>query len=207
MVKTVPKRKHILRNILLGIAAVPVLLILFIVGTLLLSPVFDAIDQSKFTKLDNQSRELYAQLQAASGGAETWEYEASCYDMNRGQGGFSFTADYRCGTKIFTELPVASAVQLNDLHEKYYPVVDGSKILKPFTELDKQRPSAFGVKFVSSTGEKQYKTSEGDIKCRYLIELSDGENIGYGIPLNAGNAIVTISLECSDKSREDWYAQ
>jgi len=205
MAKITPKRKHTLRNIILAVAALPILFILYIIGTLLLSPVFDTADKSRFEKLDNQSRELYSQLQVASGGAELWTYVAGCEDMNRGVAGFYFTTDYACTTEVFTEVPISTLSQFLSLQDKYYLLIDQSKMMNKVSELDMQRPGDFGMRFVSSSAEKKYKTDDG-ITCTYLVNLSDGKNIDYGINLSVGNALVGISLRCTDTSRGDWYA-
>jgi len=203
MAKITPKRKHTLRNIILAVAALPILFILYITGTLLLSPVFDAADKSRFEKLDNQSRELYSQLQVASGGAELWTYVAGCEDIMSGPWP---TGEFNCTTGSYADVNVLSLAQLNTLHEKYYSVIDQSKMMKKVSELDMQRPGDFGMRFVSSSAEKKYRNDDG-ITCTYLVNLSDGKNIDYGINLSVDSAAVGISLRCMDTSRGDWYAR
>lgn len=204
MAKLTPKHKPILRIILLSIAAIPVLFIIYIIVVTLLDPVFNNIDKAKFEKLDTQSRALYEQIKAVSGGADTWAYKASC--EVGGSGGFQTYAQYNCETRISTVLPANSVDQLNALHAKYYPVFDGASMLTQKTQLDKEYPGEFGVKFVVSGAEKLYKTvSNNSIECTYLARLGDRGNSLYGTGLSIGDAFISISLRCTDHARGDWY--
>lgn len=49
-----PKRRHVLRNVILGVVALPVLFIIYVVGSILLSPVFQHFEKARIEKLDEQ---------------------------------------------------------------------------------------------------------------------------------------------------------
>ncbi len=210
MAKNVPKRKHTLRNVLLIVAAVPVLFILYLVVTTLLDPVFDQFEKTKFDKLDQQSRELYGQLKAKSGGIETWTYEAKCEPEYSGPWP---TGSYYCGTIISTEQPIVSVSQLNSLQEKYYDLIDTSSMLKQSTVLTKLPVNDFGVKFLTSVAEKHYRTSTNDsIFCRYSIEIAQPVppkgsyyNENYGVDVATGVGRLSLRLDCRDKTHGNWY--
>jgi hypothetical protein len=207
MVKLPTKRKPILRIVVLSIAAVPVLFILYVLfATFVITPSLEAIDNSKFEKLDEQSRQLYEQVKAVSGGAETWKYTTSCYEQKTGDWP---TGIFTCSTLLSSDIAVISAAQVNVLHEKYYPVIDSASMLKPQSELNKQYPGAFGVTFVVSSAEKFYKFSEDDsIDCTYITKLYQSSNdadFGYGLEIKGGIGDARISLECSGEARGHWY--
>lgn len=210
MEKRAPKRKHILRNILLAIAAVPVLFVLYIVIMFLLSPVIDEIDKARFVKLDEQSRGLYEQIKAKSGGIEPWTYAASC-DAERS--GPWPTGSYYCKTEIVTELVGLSVDQVNALHDKYYGLIDSAAFIEPRTGLDKQLPGYFGVKFVVSSAERQYSLKSDDsIRCTYLIELVQPlppagviYNQKYGADIANGVGRIYLRFTCMDIANGDWY--
>lgn len=207
MTKLTPKRKPILRIILLSIAAVPVLFTLYIIGALLLSPVFDGIDKNRFVKLDNDSRTLYGQLQAASGGEEDWQYETECEDIRSGPWP---TGEYNCSITMSTKISTASSTELRVLHDKYFPFIDTSTMLKQKTELDKQPPGQFGVAFVVSGAEKRYMhVDDGNIDCTYLAKLDQTEGDAsflYGSTIVNSLGLITISLDCSAKATGNWFA-
>lgn len=210
MAKNVPKRKHTLRNVLLIVAAVPVLFILYLVVTTLLDPVFDQFEKTKFDKLDQQSRELYGQLKAKSGGIETWTYEAKCEPEYSGPWP---TGEYYCGTEISSLVSVVSAAQAGALHDKYYNVLDTATFLKQTTELSKQPAGYFGIKFGVSSAEKYYTVLGSDsVECSYLAKLAQpaassgatyDEQYGADIATSVGR--LYLQFECRDKTRGNWY--
>ena len=207
MVKLPTKRKPILRIVLVSIAALPVLFILYVLFTAyVISPSLEAIDISKFEKLDEQSQQLFEQVKTVSGGVETWKYTTSCYEQKSGDWP---TGIFSCSTLLSSNVAVTSAAQVNALHEKYYPMIDSASILEPQSELSKQYPGAFGVSFVVSSAEKFYKFSEDDsIDCTYMTKLYQSSNdadFGYGLDIKSGIGDARISLECAGEARGHWY--
>ncbi len=202
MKKTTPKSKQNLRIIVVSIFALPALVVLVVIGSVLLSPVFDSFDKARFEKLDTQSKELYEELVSQSGGAETWTYKTFCDQELSGPWP---TGEFICRINMSMRIAVSSLNQVNILEEKYYPTVNSSAMLKSITELDKQRPSDFGVRFVTATAERYYNTRDGSIKCKYFADLSDLKSIEYGVELSSANAFLTISIECSDRARGNWF--
>lgn len=209
MKKPLSKSKLILR-ILLGILALPLLLVLYIVGTILLDPVTDHFERARFTKLDNESQVLFRELQSISVGEENWEYEAKCSEI---LGGFKFVAEYNCHTQMETEVLAVSVDQVNKLHEKYLATIDGFTFFEAVSELDKQLPGYFGVKFVVSSAEKVYTfKNDSDIVCRYIIELTQPippsgvrYNVNYGAGIEGGVGRLFITINCTDKTDGNWY--
>lgn len=210
MEKRAPKRKHILRNILLAIAAVPVLFVLYIVVATLLSPIFKEVEKARFTKLDEQSRALYEQVKTKSGGSEVWKYEANCEPI---LGGFKFVTDYNCSTEITAEVVGLSVDQVNALHDKYYGLIDSADFLEPETDLSKQLPGHFGIKFTVSSAERNY-TVVGDnaISCNYITKLTQPEapagvthNELYGSDIANGVGRIYLRFTCTDIANDDWY--
>ncbi len=205
MENTPKKKMTIVKKILLVIVAIPVLFILFIIGTMVTAPIFDNIDKARFETLDKQSKLIYEAVKAKSGDVEKWKYEASCDDILAGPWP---TGEFLCGTSLSTQIDVTSAAQVSALHEKYYPVIDSSNSLKPTTELDRQSIGQFGVSFVVSSAEKYYVITN-DIRCTYLIKLDQFSGVfdkeRYGTPIENNKGTVDISLNCADKARDDWY--
>lgn len=202
------KNKHILRKVILCIFAIPALFILYVIGTILLSPVFDAVDKAKFDQMDSQTKEIYHGLQAASGGSEEWKYEATCDSL--GQGGFQTYPDYSCTTKVSMEIPAVTPQHLVTLHEKYYPIIDSSPLLRSNDQLDKQKPGEFGVAFVVSSAEKHYQFRKDGESCDYLAKLaqpysvSKSYDFSYGAGIEDGGRII-LSFSCTAIAQDNWY--
>lgn len=207
MAKQQSRRKHLIRNILIGLASLPLLLALFIIVVVyVITPILETIDKSKFDNLADESHVLYDDIVRASGGQESWTYNKSCEPEYSGPWP---TGVYYCTMRISTEVQVTAVEQFVTLHNKYYPVVDESPILSPTDNLKKAYPGDFGVRFVVSSAERHYNLSnDNSIDCTYLARLSQSNKdteIGYGIAIKDGIGKVNIGLECTDKARKDWY--
>lgn len=207
MTKLTPKRKPILRIVLLLIIAIPVLFIVAIlVSIYIVSPISESVDKAKFDALDTKSKALYANINAVSGGAEMWTYKAHCEEWMTGDWP---TGEYQCSTTMSTEVKVTNVSSFVALHDKYYPIIDRALMLKPAGELAKNNFGEFGIRFVVSSAEKEYTiVNENGLGCRYLASLDqaqDGTDIGYGLAILGGVGNATISLECSDKALGNWY--
>lgn len=207
MTKLTPKRKPILRIVLLSIIAIPVLFIVAIlVSIYIVSPISESIDKTKFEALDTKSKALYANVNAVSGGAEMWTYKAHCEEWMTGDWP---TGEYQCSTTMSTEVKVTNVSTFVALHDKYYPVIDRAVMLKPAGELAENYPGYFGVKFAVSGAEKNYTAlDDSGIECTYLAKLGQsvgGANVGYSTSIQGDIGDVRVSLECSDKALGNWY--
>ncbi len=208
MAKISSKHKPVLRIVLLSLLGVIGLVVLILIISIALSPVFDAMEKSKFAVMKTETEQIYKQLQQVSAGVEDWKYEASC--INASSGGFQTFPDYSCSTKVSLEVTALSAQQLLTLHEKYYPVIDGSSALKSTSELDKQSPSQFGLAFVVSSAEKTYELVNGGEGCDYIAELAQAYNsysnynYNYGSDIKSGGQVI-ISLTCTSIAHKNWY--
>ena len=199
------------KKIVLAIVAVPVLFIVYLVISSLLSPLFDDVDKERFESLKSQSLSLYDAVKNKSAGTETWIHEATCEPQ---RSGWMIVSGYVCVTFLRTEVPVTAVSQVNALHEKYYPVINTSASLKQKTELSKQLAGQFGVDFVVSSAEQHY-TSSGSksITCTYLAALrqADQQPVGfvanddYGADIARGDGLMEIGLRCTDIARGNWY--
>lgn len=183
-------------------------LILYIVGGIALSPVFDKFDHNKFITLDTQMQGVYQKLRASSDGVDDWRYEKVCTEELNGDWP---TGVFFCGVNIILDKKATSVADVNNLQEKYYPIINGSGILRKTTELDPEAPSDFGKNFVvSSTGQRSVEIKTG-VECDYLLYLYQSvEDINlvsdsYGSKINNGAGNVRLSLECSGKARNSWY--
>lgn len=207
MTKKLPKHKPILRIVLLSLVAVPVLFILFIIISILLSPLFDSFDRTKFDQMDSQTRTIFNALQSASGGSEMWKYEAKCDAELSGDWP---TGKYYCKSEAITTVGAINAVQFLALHEKYYPIIHNSTLLRSTSELDKEKPEEFGSSFVVSSAEEKYELINGGEKCDYVAELAQPYDVtkdysnSYGSPIAQGGKII-LSLTCTATAKGNWY--
>ena len=203
MEKIVKKQLSVFKKILIVLGILVGLPIVIVVFLLAIQPIVDGIDHSKFMSLNNQTRSIYNDIQKASAGVDDWKYETKCIDTNAN---FFGPADYLCSTTIILVAPVSSAVQVQALHDKYYPIINGSKSLKPMDNLSEMPPAQFGVDFVMSSIDRQYKSSDG-YKCEYSTKLgqSHEEGLSYGTPIMSNIGQTTVILDCSGKASGDWY--
>ena len=182
-----------------------------IFGFLAYRPILDKIDQDRFAKLDTQMRKVYKSIEEVSGKSDAWTYEKSCEPEYSGPWQ---TGRYYCTTKISMDKTIASAKEVADLQDKYYPIIDSSEALKAESELDLQPAGDFGISFVVSSAEKRYIEKSTDLECKYSISLSQRvndntksyeENVIYGSGINDGIGKITITLESTNKARSNWY--
>ncbi len=199
----------ILARVFLAVVLTP--LSLFAITTLwtvVTNPIFDKLDQDKFTTLDTQMQGVYQNLKTASNGADEWKYRTVCSPNMSGD--FS-TGTYICIVSISTEKIVTSVDEINNLQAKYYPVVDKSQSLKQITELDPEMPYDFGKNFVVSSAEKNYIEAKSGLTCNYSILLyQNGESReinsdSYGSNLISGKGNGIISIRCDETARSPWY--
>lgn len=195
--------------ILIVLAALIVVPVIVIGIFMLLSPISDNMDKSKFEKLDSQSREIFSQVKAAAGDKEVWMYKAECTDIFTGDWP---TGEYNCKTTISMEALVTTPEEVRTLHNKYYAIIESSYYLKPKMDLKMRADGDFGVNFVISSAEKDYfSTVDDTVGCRYTSELShtgdkfNALNYGYGTPIAGTVGTLIFSFRCSDKARSDWY--
>ena len=197
-----PKRKHILRNILIGIFALPVLAIIFFTFMIIQTKISSIFEKSRFEKLDRDTTMIFESLKTRSVGSEQWKYTKDCESTTVG---WAPESEYLCETQISTDVTVSTVDEVNYLHDKYYPVIEGFNILKATNELDKEFPSQFGISFVVSSAEKKYELDNA--KCTYLIWLGQANNYDlqdYGKDIkNHGRA--ELSFRCTDKAAGNWY--
>lgn len=203
MEKIVKKQTSILKRILIIIGIIIAVPIIGLIILLLMQPIIDGIDHSKFISLQNQSRLIYNDLQKAAAGADNWQYEAKCSPERAGDWS---TGSYYCSTTSSLRLSITSANQIEALHDKYFSIIDGSKSLKPIDNLSKVQPSQFGTQFVISTAGRQYKTTDG-YTCTYSAELGQPNEPGipYGTPISGNVGQATLMFDCTGKAKGDWY--
>ena len=186
--------------------AIPIFAIIF--GFLAYRPILDKIDQDRFAKLDTQMRKVYKSIEEVSGKSDAWTYEKSCEPEYSGPWQ---TGRYYCTTKISMDKTIASAKEVADLQDKYYPIIDSSEVLKAESKLDSQPAGDFGISFVVSSAEKRYIEDSTKVSCNYLNKLDqtvDDKNFStkkYGSVIEDGVGSVNMSLTCSGKSYKNWY--
>jgi hypothetical protein len=160
--------KIIARVVLAAILAIVTLFTLIILWTVVTTPIFDKIDQDKFSTLDTQMQKVYQNLKTASNGVDDWRYRTVC---SPNASGWMPDGTYNCIVSISTKKIVTSVDEINNLQAKYYPIVDKSQNLKQKTGLDPEMPNDFGKKFVVSSAEKNYTDVKSGIGCNYSILL------------------------------------
>lgn len=215
MTKTINTNKSVTRQIVKAILIIiltPVALILL--GLLVLfiaDPIYDKIDQNKFSTLDSQSRSLYEQMKTTSKGAEDWKYMAVC---SANHTGWMETGDYNCITSISTEKSISSTAELNALHAKYYPIVEKSDIWAKHELANAKSLGDFGDKFNVSLAYNDYKELKTNTECTYRIQLSQIEknitpgpdnNASFGSAITAGQGDFFISIRCDATALGKWY--
>lgn len=187
------------------------LVIIFIVGTFALSPIFDKFEHDRFITLDNQMQIIYKNLKTAASGSDKWNYDEVCEDKMAGD--FP-TGQYFCSITISMNKTITSVGELNNLQAKYFPVIDNSKILTKTSDLRLYSPNDFGINFVVSSAFKEYKELKTNIDCKYSTDLyqstesfdipyHNSESYGSSIYNNLGN--FGMRLKCTDLSNNHWY--
>jgi hypothetical protein len=205
MNKFITTKKSKVKKIIILLTGI---IVLTIIGFFASIPIFDKLDQNRFTKLDTQINGIFQNLQSISGGIDIWQYETAC---RTNMSGWMPTGNYNCIVLTSLEKSVKSVQEINDLQTKYYPVIDDSDTLNQKTDLDPQLPNDFGNKFVVSSAEKRYTEVKSGIGCRYLIKLDQDksnentENSTYGSKIDNNLGNLRISLSCSETARNDWY--
>jgi hypothetical protein len=198
--------KKILKIVLIILFSPIVIILLITLFFQIANPIFDKFDKDKFVKLDTQMQSLYQRIKTVSNGVDDWKYMAVCSPNHTGDWP---TGDYNCVTSISTVKTATSVDVINNLQAKYYPIIDSSDTLKAKTELDPEFPNDFGKNFVVSSASKDYYESKSKVVCRYLIKLNQSVkynfNYSYGLDINDGIGMITISLRCEDTARGSWY--
>ena len=190
--------------VLIVIACILVLPVILVVSSLLVSPIFGIFDKAKFEGLDRNSQAIFDTLKLKSYGSETWSYTKKCDPELTGDWP---TGKYYCWTKSAAEVPATDVSKLTRLHDKYFAIIDNSTFLKTRTQLNKQFPDEFGVKFTVSSAEKEYNMIGNDVICTYFVglgQLSIDLDNRYGAEI-ANKAKIAISLTCSELASGDWY--
>lgn len=193
------KKSHL--KIILGIiASLLVMIIIFIVSY---GPITNVIEKNRFEQLDKSMQKIYQELVLLSDEPNQWNYEKTCEPERSGPWE---TGSYYCSIKISLSKEVSSASEVSTLHDKYFPIIDQSILLKPTTELSKQPVDDFGQKFVVSSAEKRYVEKNTNITCTYLAKTSqkDDSNITslnlYGTDIINNNGNGKIALVCETKT-------
>lgn len=207
----VVKQKKPLRwwKVLLLVLSILIAIPVLVYGALtVITTVSNHFEEISFRQMDNDLQRLYDNVQYASHGSEAWMYDKSCEAELTGDWP---TGKYFCSVTMTTEIPATSPAQLTYLHDKYFPVIDHSAYLQSKTQLNKQFPEDFGIKFVVSGADKDYVLQANGAVCTYLVKLAQPKdsskdlNYAYGSDINdKGIAIVTFS--CQASAMNNWYS-
>lgn len=164
-------------------------------------------EEASFRQMDSDLQSLYDNIKYASHGSETWSYDKSCEAELTGDWP---TGKYFCSVTMTTEIPATSPAQLTYLHDKYFSVIDRSAYLQSKSQLNKQFPEDFGIKFVVSGADKKYALQGSEAICTYLVKLAQPRanskdlNYAYGSDIDdRGTAIATFI--CQGLAMNDWY--
>lgn len=196
------KKKHPVRRILLILLGV---LLVFIIGYFATVPFFDALDHNRFEKLDEQAKQIHADLVAANPN-EAWTYEASCSVVYAGAWP---TDDHICKTESTLMVEIDSVDDITSMHGLYLDTLEKEASLTSASELMTYPSGEFSKSLVISAAEKNYKLN--GVKCIYLFQVAQtdensvGSNdaVGTKIINDTGRALVTFS--CRDDARKAWF--
>lgn len=207
MIKKFPNNKS--KIILIAVLSPFVVILLYVLWGYVSNPIFDKFDQDRFTKLDVQMKLTFGQIKAVSSDSDNWKYMAVC---SANKNSWMPTGDYNCLTSISMQKDITTVREINELQNKYYPIIDSGITLKQKTELDPQPSGVFGINFVVSSAEKNYIETKSGAACNYSILLYqqfDNKNFSsnsYGSTINSGVGNAIISLRCEHTAREHWYS-
>jgi hypothetical protein len=201
------------KKILIGLAALPVLLILYlIVNAYIVSPIQDSYDKLRFDELSSKMKKVYNEVLATAGDKEEWKYETSCRDASDSE--ISFGEDgYTCKMRMSTIAIRTDIGDTDKLHQKYYPVISALTFITPRERLqddfyeDAKRGELLKDAFIS------YSSSiDKTVYCGYFI---NGDTLGgsfgfYGSPdrlkdLDDNTEVSLLYFECEIHSNKDWY--
>lgn len=207
MIKNTNKKKHTVRKVLLIVAGVIFIPIILFFIFIFVSNLFD---QHKFNVLDNQMQVVLGELKSVAG-TDQWSYKKECGAI---YSGWMETSSFSCGITLSTEKLTSNPKDVSDWHEKYYPILDSSKILKPKTNFTITPARFFGKELIVSGVEKYYVEGRTGISCVYTTDLKQSfykteqssmaqSDFGAKINNNVGKIITTI--ECRNHASKSWY--
>ncbi|MEI7918585.1 MAG: hypothetical protein WCH58_04355 [Candidatus Saccharibacteria bacterium] len=188
-----------------------ILFVIYALYNLVSAPMLDRADHDRFNTLDTQMHSLFDKIKVASNSNERWSYSSICESQLSGDWP---TGKYICTTLMSTNKTVRSVRELNDLQEKYFPLVNSSNVFIGSNGSDIQSTEAYSKRFAVSLAYKDLTEIKSNTKCIYTIQLNqtptntnyqkNNSNLGYLI--DGGEGIVDITLRCSDIARNYWYA-
>lgn len=197
--------KITIKKFILGVLIVMSIVIMF---ALSINPILDKIDENRFITLDKNMQKLFSELESKTNFDSAWVYEKKCDPEYSGPWP---TGSFFCATTISMDKSISNVDELNNIHDTVYQIINDSKMLKATSELDKQLPNDFGKKFVISKANRIYIERNSNIKCNYSIGIYQKvENISlysdsFGSKISNNIGINRIWVECSDRSRSNWY--
>lgn len=206
--KPISKKKKIILIILIVIFS-PIVAIalwaLILYGIYM--PIAKYFDHQKMSLLDSQMQNLYSQIVAVKDADEDWKYQAVCDDQYVG---WATTGKYDCLTSISLQKTVTSATEVQALHDKYYPIIDGIDSLEQTTQLITPNGGSF-QSFVLSSEEKRYTEQETKIGCHYILSLASTEDYKiddyYTGSKITSNGQATLTFQCYKLSLGQWYTK
>lgn len=184
------------------------LIVLFILGNLAVSPIFDYFEKQNFINLDEESQKINTAIKSVAGSDDVWKYRTGCGNNYTGPW---TDGSYQCVTISYMEKNVSRADQVKQLHDKYYSIIDSQNSLVADRDLDFVNEDTFGKKFVISSASKQYTEKKTGFNCSYesyfgQSDLSlSGLSYEYGYEIKNNKGIVTIMLRCEATAGKAWY--
>ncbi len=184
------------------------LIILFILGSFAISPIFDYFEKQNFTILDLESQKISAAIKGIAGPDEIWKYNTGCGNNYTGPW---HDGSYQCVTISYMEKNISDADEVMQLHEKYYSIIDSQGSLVADRDLEFVNGDTFGKKFVISSASKAYKEKKTNISCRYESYFgqsdlsSNGLSYEYGSEIKAEKGTLTIMFRCEGTTGKTWY--
>lgn len=188
--------------VLLSILSPIVLIILIIAGFKIADIISDNMDQNKFTTLDSDMRSIYKNIVAVSNGSDDWKYSAVCSANHTGDW---LTGDYDCVTTIYLEKVVSSIEDVNNIHEKYFSIINNSSSSGLTAGSGLALKDIFGSDFVPRAGATDFIYKDNTVSCAYSINLSTVDVWSSSTDLSSEPARLIAGIRCAGDARGLWY--
>lgn len=203
------KSKNGKRKKILLILTIPIALIaLLIVGNRVISSFNDYFEHQKLIMLDQEAQKIYSAIKAVAPSDEIWKYNTACGENHTGDWP---DGTFQCVAISYMEKSVINAEEVQNIHDKYYLVLENQADLVAAGQLEFTHSDTFGRHFVVSSVSKMYSEKKTGFDCRYETYLGQADTTLNGLAyeddaqIKNNNGLATIMLKCEQKTDKAWY--